>query len=226
MADIQILGDIIPSGYEDAYAWFGIECTSPRMVSNILSSVPEGEDIDVYINSPGGFVSAGQEIYSRLRGDSRVRCHVIGQACSAASIIAMSGYCDISPVGLLMVHCSATYAEGNHRDMEQTARALKVIDRALAEAYAGKSGMPVEDAVKLMERETWLTANQCVEYGLCDAIMPAASGVGLMDAVAAAGSPRVTPAMLAEFKAAKEKERQEIDDLVGDLDSYGPRIGG
>lgn len=227
MADIQILGDIIPNDYEEIYNWFGYDCTSPRRVASAIAETPEDEAIDVYINSPGGYVAAGQEIYTRLRSDGRVRCHVIGQACSAASIIAMGGkYCDISPVGLLMVHCAATCAEGNHRDFEGMARTLKTIDRALAEAYAEKSGMSLEDAIKMMEKETWLTANQCVELGLCDAIMPDSEGAGLLDAVAAAGSPRVTPTMVAEFKAAREREKKEIDDLIGDLDTYGSRIGG
>lgn len=227
MADIQILGDIVPDDYGVVYEWFGWDYASPRKIAAALAEAPEDEIVDVYINSPGGYVSAGQEIYSRLRRDSRVRGHIIGQACSAASIIAMgAGYCDITPVGLIMVHCAATYAEGNHRDLEGVARSLKTIDRALAEAYATKSGMSLEDAVKMMEKETWLTANQCVELGLCDAIMPDSEGVGLLGAVAAAGSPKVTPAMLADFKLARAKEQQEIEDLIGDLDTYGSRIGG
>ena len=224
MADIQILGDIAPSDYEEVYEWFGYECTTPRMVQRALEEAGADEAVDVYINSPGGYVSAGQEIYSRLRGDARVRCHVIGQACSAASLIAMAGYCDIAPVGLLMVHCSATIAEGNHREMESAARALKTIDRAIAEAYSEKSGMPLEDAVKMMEKETWLTANQCVELGLCDAIMPSSEGIGGLAAVAAAGSPLVTEAMLAEFRASKAKEQAEIDAIVGDLDDFGSHV--
>lgn len=225
MADIQILGDIIPSDYEGIYDWYGIGYTSPRKVAGALTGISPDEDIDVYINSPGGFVSAGQEIYTRLRGDSRVRLHVIGQACSAASMIAMAGHCDITPVGLLMVHCAATFADGNHRDLESAARTLRTIDRAIAQAYSDKSGMSLEDAIKMMERETWLTANQCVELGLCDGIMPDSGADGLLDAVAACGSPRITPAMIAEYKAAREREQKDIDDLIGDLDSYGPRKG-
>ena len=227
MADIQIIGDIVPNNYEWAYNFLGWDCTSPRMVMSVLSAAAEDETVDIYINSPGGYVSAGQEIYSRLRNDRRARCHIIGQACSAASVIAMgAGYCDITPVGLIMVHCAAACAEGNHRDLEGMARTLKTVDRALAEAYSQKSGMSLEDALKMMEKETWLTANQCVELGLCDAIMPDFEGVGLLDAVAAAGSPKVTPAMLAELNAAREREQDEIENLIGDLDCYGPRIGG
>ena len=100
-----------------------------------------------------------------------VKQYITGQACSAASVIAMARYCEMSPTALLMVHCVSSGVRGNHRDMEHTAEILRTADEALSTAYIAKTGMSKEDALAMMEEETWLNAEQAKEKGLIDGIM-------------------------------------------------------
>lgn len=168
---INVYGVIIPNDYKWYFDWFDEDSTCPRDVNNILNEA-NGEEVEVYINSPGGIIEAGSEIYTMLReyqGDIKIK--IVGQACSAASIIAMAGYCEMAPTALMMVHCVSTRASGNHNDMEKTAEVLRIADDALSNAYMAKSGMSKEEALEMMEKETWLTAHQAKERGLVDAIM-------------------------------------------------------
>lgn len=162
---------MIPNDYKLYYDWFGEDSTCPRDVQKILDAVVDGDEIEVYINSPGGVIDVGSEIYTLLRTQENVKIYITGEACSAASIVAMSGYCEMSPTALMMVHCVSSGARGNHSAMEHMAEVLRTADRALCAAYVAKTGMTEEEALELMEHETWLTAEQARERGLIDAIM-------------------------------------------------------
>ena len=171
MKRINVYGVIIPNDYKWFYDFFDEDSTCPRDINNILNEA-NGEEVEVYINSPGGVIDAGSEIYTMLReyqGDIKIK--IVGQACSAASIIAMAGKCEMSPTALMMVHCVSTYAGGNHSDMEHTAEVLRTADDALSNAYIAKTGMSKEEVLAMMEEETWLTAEQAEEKGMIDGIM-------------------------------------------------------
>lgn len=162
---------MIPNDYKWFYDWFEEDSTCPRDVQKVLDAVVEGDEIEVYINSPGGVIDVGSEIYTLLRGQNNVKIYITGEACSAASIVAMAGYCEMSPTALMMVHCVSSGVRGNHSAMEHMAEVLRTADRALCTAYVAKTGMTEEEALELMEHETWLTAEQARERGLIDAIM-------------------------------------------------------
>ncbi len=169
---INIRGVMVPNEYKAYYDYFGEECTCPKDVQQIVDAFLEGDEIEVYINSPGGVIDVGSEIYTLLREKKdHVKIYITGEACSAASVAAMAAYCEMSPTALMMVHCVSTFAGGNHNDMEHTAEVLRTADLALCSAYTAKSGMSEADAIEMMEHETWLTASQALEHGLIDAIM-------------------------------------------------------
>lgn len=171
MKRINVYGAIIPNDYKWYFDWFEEDSTCPRDVNNILNAA-NGEEIEVYINSPGGIIEAGSEIYTMLReykGD--VKQKIVGEACSAASIIAMARYCEMSPTALMMVHCVSSGVRGNHSAMEKMAEVLKTADDALSNAYMAKSGMSKEEVLAMMETETWMTAEKAKEKGLIDKIM-------------------------------------------------------
>ena len=162
---------MIPNDYKWYYDWFEEDSTCPRDVQKVLDAVVSGDEIEVYINSPGGVIDVGSEIYTLLRTQENVRIYITGEACSAASIVAMAGYCEMSPTALMMVHCVSSGVRGNHSAMEHMAEVLRTADRALCTAYIAKTGMTEDEALELMEHETWLTAEQAKERGLIDAIM-------------------------------------------------------
>ena len=169
---INIRGVMIPNDYKWYYDFFGEDCTCPKDVQTVMDAFQEGDEIEVYINSPGGVIDVGSEIYTLLKGrKDSVKIYITGEACSAASVAAMAAYCEMSPTALMMVHCVSTYTEGNHRDLEHTAEMLRTADRALCSAYVDKSGMTEEEALQMMEHTTWLTAEQALERRLVDAVM-------------------------------------------------------
>ena len=172
MARVDIRGVIVPNDYKWFYDMFDMESTCPADVKMVIDNLTTYEALDVYINSGGGEIASGSEIYTMLRalGD-RTRIHVTGEAHSAASIIAMAGWCEMAPTALMMVHCVSSYADGNHNDMEHAAEVLRTADRALCSAYTAKTGMTEEEALAMMERETWLRAADAKGLGLIDEIM-------------------------------------------------------
>lgn len=171
MARIDIRGIMIPNDYKFYYDYFGEDSTCPKDVQKILDASPE-EIHDVYINSPGGVIDVGSEIYTMLRAHQPgVNIWIVGEACSAASVVAMAGHSVMSPTALMMVHCVSTGARGNHAAMEHTAEVLRTADHALCRAYMAKAGMTEAEALEMMEHETWLTAEQALEKGLIDEIM-------------------------------------------------------
>ena len=168
MKTIEIIGDILDDYYGELYERYKIPATYPKKVKSLLAEAG-GDDVEININSGGGDVFSGFEIYSEiLKYKGNVRINVTGLAASAASVIMCAGECYISPVGTVMIHCSACCARGNHNDLEKTAETLKTIDESIANAYVTKTGMTKEKAVALMEDTTWITAEKAVEMGLCD----------------------------------------------------------
>ena len=153
------------------YDWLGIENTSPKKIVKALAEAG-GEDIEVYINSPGGDVFAGSEIYTELRsygGKKLIR--ITGIAASAASVIAQAGECEISPTGMFMIHNVQTCAAGDYRVMDNTGDALRAANRAIMNAYVEKTHRDPEELQALMDRDTYLSAQQAVEYGFADRLM-------------------------------------------------------
>lgn len=171
MRVIDIKGEIINSNNQWIYDWLGMEATSPKKISDALRDAG-GEDVEIHINSPGGDVFAGSEIYTLLRGYSgKVKIKILGIAASAASVIAQAGESEISPTGMFMIHNVKTWSSGDYRDMEYTAEALRVANESIINAYVAKTGMTQEELQGLMDRETYMAAAQAVEYGFIDKVM-------------------------------------------------------
>lgn len=170
MAKVEIKGAIVPTNDGWIYDFFGEIYTSPQKVADALEDA-NGEDIDVEINSGGGDVFSASEIYAALRSyKGSVKIHVVGLAASAASVIACAGQSDIAPTAQMMVHNVSTYAAGDFHDMQHAAEMLKQANRSIASAYTTKTGMSEKDVLDLMDAETWITAQDAVDYGLIDEI--------------------------------------------------------
>lgn len=138
---VDIRGPMIPNDYKFYYDFFGEDSTCPRDVQKVIDALVDGDEVEVYINSPGGVIDVGSEIYTLLRNQKNITIYITGEACSAASIVAMAGYCVMAPTALMMVHCVSSGARGNHSDMEHAAEVLRTADRALCTAYMAKTGI-------------------------------------------------------------------------------------
>ena len=169
MMDIDIKGDIISDDYAWIYDWLGYSYTSPSTVVNKIKEA-NGEDLDIKINSPGGDVFSASEIYSELRSyKGNVNIKILGLAASAASVIAMAGHNSMSPTAQLMVHNVSSSTSGDY--MDHMSEVLKNANDTIANAYISKSGMSREQALELMNNETYLSAQKAKELGLIDEIM-------------------------------------------------------
>ena len=183
---IDVKGVIVPNDDAWIYDWCEIENTSPQKVLAALEEA-DGTEVDVYINSGGGDVFAGSEIYSALREyKGTVRIHIVGLAASAASVIACAGWSDISPAAMMMVHNVSGYARGDWRTMAKESTTLQQANRAIAAAYCAKTGMTEAEALDLMGKETWLTSGDALKLGIVDAIaeepVRLAAAMGLLPA--------------------------------------------
>lgn len=170
MMDLNICGDIINNDYEWIYNYLDMECVTPAKVKDVISKCKNNETLNVYINSGGGDVFAGAEIYTLLSNYNNVKIQIVGLAGSMASIIAMSGYCEMSPVSQMMVHNVMSNAHGNYLDMEHKADVLRNASETIANAYIKKSGMSKEEIKSLMDNETWLSPERALELHLIDKI--------------------------------------------------------
>lgn len=169
---IDVKGPIISNDESWIYEWFEMDATSPRMVSSELDKA-NGEDVIVLINSPGGYVDDGSEIYTALKNyPGHVETQIVGLAASAASVIAMAGdVVKIAPTAQIMIHNSSMLYRGDHRAMDKASEILKVTDKAIVNAYIIKSGKSEQELLDMMAEETWMGAQQALEYNLVDEIM-------------------------------------------------------
>ena len=180
---IDIKGPIVDTRDGCIYDWLGIENTSPGKVVKALQEA-NGEAVEVYINSPGGSVPAGAEIYTELRSyTGKKTIKIVGMAASAASVVAQAGDSEISPTGILMIHNVRTRVNGDYRDMDNTGDALRAANQSIINAYVDKTGLSVERLQELMDRETYMSAQQAVEYGFVDRVMFADNPPQLVNAM-------------------------------------------
>ena len=130
-------------------------------------------DITVWINSPGGDCVAAAQIYNMLANyKGNVTVKIDGIAASAASVIAMAGSTVLmSPVSMMMIHNPATFAFGDHAEMEKAIEMLDGVKDSIINAYTLKTGMSRAKLSRLMDAETWMDATKAVELGFADDII-------------------------------------------------------
>lgn len=172
MLKVHVKGVIVSNDIQWIYDLFDIESTSPNDVYQVLDSATN-EDLEVVINSGGGDVFAGSEIYTILKDyKGKVTSKIVGIAASAASVIAMAGQkVMISPTAQMMIHNVSSMAAGDYRDLQHESDVLKNFNKTIANAYILKSGMDQAELLDLMDKETWFNAQQAKEKGLVDEIM-------------------------------------------------------
>ena len=213
MKTVNINGDIICNDLKWVYDWLEYESCCPADIRNTITELKdESEELKVVVNSPGGDVQAGQEIYSILKDiKNPVIVNVQSMAASAASMIAMAGdTVRMSPVALLMIHNASTRAAGDYRDMQHTAEVLQTVNTAIMQAYIAKTGKTEDELKVMMDKETWLTANQCLENGFADEIIQDETPAVITNAMI--GRLSVTPEMIAKVKAEKAAAEAAADE--------------
>lgn len=160
--------ELVLSGPIASETWWGDEVT-PQLFREELKKV-SGSKLTVILNSGGGDVFAGLEIYNALREhDSEITVRVDGLAASIASIIAMAGEKIVmSPGSLMMIHRPSTFAMGNVDELDKAKEILLKIEESIIPIYAERTGLSHEEISDLLENETWFTAQEAIEKGFAD----------------------------------------------------------
>jgi ATP-dependent Clp protease, protease subunit len=204
--DIKIKGTLLGDEYANIMRWFGYtNFTCPSDVEGALNKA-NGEDVTLYINSDGGSLMVGTEIYSILkRYKGNTKAHIQSRSASAATVVMMACKTIISePVGLVCIHNPSTYAEGDEHVFRHTAEELANIKESIIAAYTPRLKMSRDEISALMDKDMWINATQAKEYGLIDSITEGAKP----QIVNTAGTLLFpTEKMIAEYQAHVEAEK-------------------
>ena len=140
-----------------------------------LESQDSKKDITLYINSPGGLVTAGMAIYDTMQYvRSDIQTIVVGQACSMGSLLATAGTKGkrfMLPHGRHMIHQPLGGARGQATDVQIQANELLRWKDELVKIYEKHTGQPLDKLKDDMERDKFMTPTEAVAYGLADKIV-------------------------------------------------------
>ena len=170
ICDIYLYGDI---GEWDEVNSYDFRCS--------LSNIEDTKPINIHISSYGGEVNEGLAIGSLIKQHKGKTVAIIDSwACSIASIIACS--CDeieMYSSSMLMIHNALCGIIGNAKELREQADILDKVTESLKTVYLSKANesLTLEKLTELMDNESWLSANECIEYGLCDRIIETPSSM-------------------------------------------------
>ena len=153
------------------------ETTAALVVAQLLflESEDPGKDIHLYINSPGGVITAGMAIYDTMR---YIRCDVsticVGMAASMGAFLLAGGAKGkryALPNSEVMIHQPSGGAHGQATEIQITAEWILRTKQRMNEILASNTGRPVEQIAADTERDKWMTAQEALEYGIVDQII-------------------------------------------------------
>jgi ATP-dependent Clp protease protease subunit len=166
-SELIIYGPIGSGMWDDSYI-------SATQVSDALKDLePSVKELEVRINSPGGDVFEGIAIYNRLKQfKGTVNVYIDGLAASISSIIALAGEkITIGEGALYMIHLPWTMAIGNRMDLENVTNRLIDVEDQLLGIYNKKTKISKMELRTMLEKETWLDAQEAMDMGFCDCKM-------------------------------------------------------
>lgn len=142
-----------------------------------LEAEDPSKDIHLYINSPGGVITAGMAIYDTMQ---YIKCDVsticIGMAASMASFLLAGGAKGkryALPNSEIMIHQPSGGSQGQATEIEIAAKHILMIKERMNKILSENTGKSIEEVTKDTDRDNWLTASEAVEYGLIDSVVSA-----------------------------------------------------
>lgn len=152
-----------------------------KMADNIIAQLifleanDRGAPISMYINSPGGYCTAGLAIYDTMQYiKSPVHTMCLGMACSMASLLLAGGHPgkrSALPNAEVMIHQVSGGALGQETEIAIAARNIKKLRKRLDEILAHHTGLPVKKITRLTERDNYLTAEEAKELNIIDKVL-------------------------------------------------------
>lgn len=150
--------------------WDGDKCIDAKLLRDALDGAEE--DIVIRLNSNGGDVFEGVEMYTYIKDHPKhITVEVTGIAASAATFIVSGADTAIMNVGTTyMVHEAETLAWGNKSQLKKTLDALETIDQSILNIYTDRTGQTAEQIKEWMDAAKWFTADEAVKYGFADEV--------------------------------------------------------
>lgn len=172
MKTYRLAGVVVTEDDRLWYDWSGQDCISAKGVSQLLDEAG-GDDITLNLNSEGGSVFAGSEIYSMLKQyTGKVVVNINGLSASIASVLMLGAdEINMSPSASIMIHKASGGAMGTTDDMQKAINALNSIEKTIISLYHKRTGLSKDKLAKMMFEETWFTAEEALELGFVDNIV-------------------------------------------------------
>lgn len=172
MKKIQLKGDVVSNSTGKLFDWFDLDAIYPGKVQQLLDDA-NGDDVEVTMSTNGGSVFAGQEIYDAIKSyEGKTTLKISGLVASIGTLITCAfDEVLISPVATFMIH-NPTLADvsGEKKDMEKAAQLLNTVETTVLDAYVAKTGLDKAGLAELMGNQTFMTAQEVVDYGFADGL--------------------------------------------------------
>lgn len=168
-------GDTVIDIFGNIDSWFGYDDYAFREALNNA----EGENVTVRINSGGGDVFIGHNIYNMVKQSNKnIKVVVNGLAASIASVIAMAGdVIEMPSNAMMMIHNPSTIQQGTAEEMRKSAETLDKVAETIKNVYVSRTGLTKDEITEMMNNETWLTAEEAKAQGFCDVVTGEIDGI-------------------------------------------------
>jgi ATP-dependent Clp protease, protease subunit len=205
------------------FAWEGDEIT-PKLFKEDLYRIGNGGPITLRVNSPGGDVIAASMIHTFIKDyPGKVTARIDGLAASAAVLVAMSAsQIKIQDSAFMMIHDPSIVVFLASLDialMKSWLGMLETIKTSIVDTYVAKTGISQARIEKMMSDETWMTANQAVNFGFADEVIgggdPKQMNIAFTNALSSYHN--VPPALLLRSAAQREDRNSEVEKLRDEI---------
>lgn len=168
---IKVNGPIVSNDSAWIYNYFGMDAACPNTIAKGLEEAA-GDEVIIEINSIGGVCVYGYEMYTAIMAyEGKVTAHVISAMSAASLLVCAADEALISDTGIFMIHNARSKAQGDYRDLEMEADALKEFNAGIINAYVRKTGKPREAIQALMDKNSYMSPQTAIEQGFIDGYM-------------------------------------------------------
>lgn len=170
--EITLNGEIMNNDYARVYRYFGFHAVCPGDITQAVQDAPEGETLTFLVDSPGGDLLAGYEMFCAVRRAKGKTEAIVQSLAASAATVFLGGVqtVKVSPVAQIMIHLPRSVASGTAEDMEQARQMLDSNLESMLNAYElrCKGKIPRAELQALTEQETWLDPARAIEIGFAD----------------------------------------------------------
>lgn len=171
----QLNGYVVADSDAEVYRYFGYSVCCPNDIRNALANTPAGDTLTLEINSGGGSMFSGYEMYSVLRASEVTTEAEIQSIAGSAMSVAICGFDTVkaSPVAQVMIHDPSIVTTGDSTEHQKSITALDSFVQSVLNVYQlkCKDKTSRDELRSMMQAESWLDAKKAMETGFVDSIL-------------------------------------------------------